>query len=143
MAELFALLTSLTRLISTGTNFSTQLSQFIDGFRSPPQNAQALAHELQELCSVLDRLWRIFSSRQPRENDPLVNLQNVLDSCDERFGELKKFAKAHVVQEGDRAISRQLKRWKWSFQEKEVAALKHQLEMYKATLSIALVLSTQ
>lgn len=143
MAEFFGILASLTGLISLGTKLSAQISQFAESFRSTPQNARDLVYELQELCSILDRLWKAFSGRQPRENDPLLNLRDVLDSCGGRFGELEKFANAHMVREGDRAFSRQMRRWKWVLREKEVAALRNLLEEYKATLAITLLLSTE
>lgn len=142
MAEFFGILASIISLVSTSTKLSTQLSQFIDGFRSAPRDSQSLARELQELCSTLDRLWRIFSSTVPRENSPLLDLRDVLASCGQRLEELEKLVEPLAVRKSDGMIARKLKKWKWNFQEKEVVALRNQLEIHKATLGVTLLLST-
>lgn len=143
MAEFFGTLAAITGLISTGTKLSTQLSEFIDGFHSAPRDSQNLARELHELCSTLDRLWQSLSGGAPRENGPFLELRDVLGSCGDKFEEMEMFVNTYMVREDDGMMARKIKKWKWGFREKEVVALRNQLEAHKATLGVTLLLATQ
>lgn len=144
MAEFFGILAAIAGLISTSTKLSTQLSQFIDGFRSAPRDSQTLAREIHELCSTLDRLWRSLSGGTPREeNSPYSELRDVLGSCGDRFEEMEILVRTYMVRENDGLMARKIKKWKWGFREKEVVALSNQLEAHNATLGVALLLATQ
>lgn len=143
MTEFFGILAAIAGLISTSTKLSTQLSQFIDGFRSAPRDSQTLAREIHELCSTLDRLWRSLSGGTPRENGPYSGLRDVLGSCGDRFEEMEILVRTYMVRESDGLMARKLKKWKWSFREKDVVALRNQLEAHNSTLGVALLLATQ
>lgn len=142
MAEFFGILAAIAGLISTSTKLSTQLSQFIDGFHSAPRDSQTLAREIHELCSTLDRLWQSFSDGTPRENGSYSELRDVLGSCGDRFEEVEILVRTYMVRENDGLMARKIKKWKWGFREKEVVALKNQLEAHNAALGVALLLAT-
>lgn len=146
MADPVSIAASIASLISVGTKTSIQLCQFIEDVRAAPSNIRDLSKELTDLCSILKRLQTAFSntnSQGSKQHEELsADFENVLDSCMDKFIQLQLLVKAHEIKDGDGALARKWKGWRWTFQEKEVMALKTQLEAHKATLNITLTMAT-
>lgn len=142
MADPLSLVSAIVGLTAVGTKIFNQLYQFIDSFRSAPSNIVSLARELEELCSILTRLESTLNNGV-RHEVLWLGLRDVLESCVKRFSQLEALVKVYGIRPGDRKIYWQWKKWRWTFQEKEVAGLRVQLEAHKATLNITLLLSTQ
>lgn len=85
-----------------------------------------------------------MATATPRDNSPLLlELRDVLGSCGDRFEEVEKLVGTYMVREDDGIMTRRIKKWKWGFREKEVVALRIQLEVHNATLGVTLLLATQ
>lgn len=142
MADPLSLVSAIVGLTAVGTKLFNQLYQFIESFRSAPSNVLSLARELEDLCSILTRLESTLNSGV-RHEVLWLGLRDVLESCVKRFSQLEMLVKACGIRGGDGRFVRQWKKWRWTFQEKEVTALRIQLEAHKATLNITLLLATQ
>lgn len=144
MADPLALISSIAGLIAVGTKISVQLSDFLGSIRSAPSDIRDLAQELTDLCSILRRLQDIFSKNNGLHHQELSSdFQSVLNSCMDKLLQLQVLVGTYRVKEGAGFLTKRWKAFSWTFQEKEVAVLRGQLEAHKATLNIALLLSTQ
>lgn len=146
MADPLSLLSSLAGLTAVGAKLSVDLYQFIDTIRSAPGDIRSLAKELTDLCSIIKRLQTTFnntSNGSLQHKELSKDFLNVLDSCMEKFLQLQVLLKTHEIKSTDGILARKWKQWSWTLQEKEVTALRAQLEAHKATLNITLLLATQ
>lgn len=142
MADPLAIAVSISSIIAVGTDVLTQLYRFINSIRTATNNIQNLAREVRELCSILEKLEKNFSTGV-RHQELWLDLKEVLQSCKVLFLKLKGIVTAYRIKRDDGWLLRQWKKGKWTFQEKEVIYLRSQLEAHKATLKITLLLSAQ
>jgi hypothetical protein len=142
MADPLAIVASISSVAAVGTEALAQLYQFTRGIRYASDNIQNLVRELQNLCSVLNKLEKNFGTGV-RHQELWLDLKEVLLSCKNLFLRLRGIVKAHKIKRDDGWLLRQWKRGKWTLQEREVTNLRSQLEAHKATLKITLLLSAQ
>lgn len=140
MGDPFSVFSAMAGLVAIGTKICVELSQFINNVRCAPSGIQNLAHQLQELCSILGSLERTFRNGVCHE-ELSSDLRAVLDSCMEKFLQLGVIVQRYGVKSGDGRLVQLWKRCMWAFQEKEVVALGNQFEAHKTTLNITLLLS--
>lgn len=138
MTDPISVTASIAGLIALGNTIS-QTIQFI---RSSSEHVQALSDELDDLCILLDRLQTTFAN-VPRHELLWRYLKHVLTSCMERLQQLELLVKTYRVGVADGPMSQIWAQWRWNSREKEIIALKSQLEGYKSTLNITLLLSAQ
>lgn len=141
MTEYLSVSSSIAGLIDLGTLIYGQLDEFIGDARSAHKDTQNLARELQEICLILGRLERAFGDGEHNDG-PYSDLRVVLGSCMTKFSQLGVLVQAYRVKQSDGKFLQQWKYWRWTFREKEVAAIRDQLEAHKRTLNIALAFST-
>lgn len=142
MPDPLSIVVSISGVAAVGTEALAQLYLFIRGIRYASDNIQNLARELQDLCTVLEKLEKNFNTGV-RHKELWLDLKEVLHSCKNLFLRLRGIVKAHRIKRDDGWFLRQWKRGKWTLQEKEVTYLRSQLEAHKATLKITLLLSAQ
>lgn len=142
MAEIASAINGLITL-SLHSRPAIQTHRLIENVRSAPDDMQILARELRELGLVFENLRKTLLAQELGGERLPLNLENVIGSCMGDFLQLGLLVKSHGIRADDGKLLRQWKKWRWALREKEVSALRAQLEAYKETLNSVLLSLTQ
>lgn len=134
MTSLPSITSSIAFAAAKGNEAYFQLNELISGANSVPSDIRGLEQEIQELCRILGELEKTFE----HHDEPSTDLKTVIENCTDCFSELGSLVRDYWVKKGDGKLLQRFKSLRWALQEKQVATLRKQLEVQRATLSTIL-----
>ncbi|KAJ9615499.1 hypothetical protein H2200_001574 [Cladophialophora chaetospira] len=143
MLEPLSITVGVVALVANTYKFSQEIYQLITGISHVPSHIESISNDIKGLYLTLGTLESLFQSEDVRSHVLMQNisstLESVLTNCIRDFRSLAVILR-EATGSDDAGSNSNIGRWsaaKWTFQEKEIHALRGQIESHKSTCMLA------